>query len=157
MFPSMPSLILFSHSSGISASGSLVSHARVGKCSRLHSQPCALTDWTTLRQCAQNVTSLTQSWLPLASQYLLNGGWESVGSALALAVQASTYGRCDVSTRIGVGIECGQQSQPYSGVLKSDATVCWLLVIGTRGSVSSSCSSSNGKSTCARSTITMPA
>ena len=140
----------------MTAGGSLLSNARVGKCSRLHSQSCALSDWQALQQCAVKVTSST-SWMS-AANFTSNQGWEQIGPAITQSLGSSfANGQCQLSTRIGVGLDCGLGSQPYSSLsTQTNATVCWLLSVSTSTSVASTCSGSHtGKSKCASSQLTM--
>ena len=79
-------------------------------------------------------------------------GWEAVGPAVTQS-SGSSFSGCKLSTRIGVGLDCGLGSQAYSPPAKTNATVCWLLSISTTHSIASSCASSSA--TCAQSSLTM--
>ena len=95
-----------------------------------------------------------------AANFTSNQGWEQIGPAITQLLGSSfANGQCQLSTRIGVGLDCGLGSQPYSSSsTQTNATVCWLLSVSTSTSVASTCSGSTlatGKSKCASSQLTM--
>lgn len=66
---------------GVASQGVLASDATLGKCSILHSNQCAISDWSTVLQCARDLSA----WLATQAQtstVLTASSWESVGVSM---------------------------------------------------------------------------
>ena len=86
----------------------LRSEVNLGKCSILHSQPCANDDWKELLQCHQSLSE----WIIAYARYLQINDWVSFGPEASRIFQ--TYNplfNCSINTTIAYDGDCGLFSQ----------------------------------------------
>jgi hypothetical protein len=122
--------------------GAISSNLTVGKCSVLHSQPCALNDWDDAWACAASA----KAWFAtLSSGSVVAADWATLGAEVTTKLGKEG---CTVNTSIGYGpAGCGSDAT-------SATDVCWVLAVSTTTALhDTSCKGAAERPRCAKSVI----
>lgn len=68
-----------------SPGAALTSEVSMGKCSLLHSRPCALDNWATLMQCSGDLAMWMEARSGSSAAFLTSASWDALGVSLMVA------------------------------------------------------------------------